>query len=100
MSKLIKKLEEIRDLLSSQENKECLGVGTDGHQSNWPIVDEVIDSLTKIIALINKRQITAEQLQAIHLRCMRKYKKSGKSSNELYVAMADEINGVTDENIS
>jgi hypothetical protein len=45
-------LRRIRAILASQPNKNCLGTGypTDPDQcAPWPIVDEVIDSLTRII---------------------------------------------------
>ena len=45
-------LRRIRAILASQRNKNCLGTAypADPDQSApWPIVDEVIDSLTRMI---------------------------------------------------
>jgi hypothetical protein len=41
-------LVEVRELLAAQENKECLGVGHPDNEdcAPWPIVDEVINSIT------------------------------------------------------
>ena len=46
-------LMRIRDLLSAQEDKSCLGTGYPKEENEcppWPIVDEVIDSITKVLS--------------------------------------------------
>ena len=35
----------IRSLLEAQENKECLGIGAADGRAEWPIIDEVINSI-------------------------------------------------------
>ena len=43
------RLVEIRDLLAQQEDKDCLGVGKSNDCADWPIVDEVINSITQAL---------------------------------------------------
>ena len=43
------RLIQIRDLLADQDDKDCLGVGYSDDCPPWPIVDEVIDSITQTL---------------------------------------------------
>ena len=49
-------LSRIRDLLTVQEDKDCLGTNypTNAYEcAPWPVVDEVIDSITKSLNVVN-----------------------------------------------
>jgi hypothetical protein len=51
--RLENELIKIRDLLSLQKNKDCLGVGhplSPDDCGPWPIVDEVINNITQSLA--------------------------------------------------
>lgn len=52
IEELEEELIKIRELLSNQTDKSCLGTGYPKYLDNcapWPIVDEVIDSITKVL---------------------------------------------------
>ena len=52
--RLQNELIKVRDLLSLQADKNCLGVGNPiafGDCAPWPIVDEVINSITQALAI-------------------------------------------------
>ena len=50
IERLERELSGIRDLLSSQKDKTCLGTGHIKGVQPWPIVDEVIDGINRVLA--------------------------------------------------